>query len=159
MTNAETAQRFGLLIDSPQGASRPIKTLANCLQNVFHALNKILRLRKDFRYRILQLQPIRSSSSLRDISGKATSVNKLAIFPIDVGVDSDKLYGTVFATHSGIVLPKLFANIETRENVFKDMPVSKTLGDMASFIFLASVAKHIQLGLIYAKHSAVMPNP
>src|SRR6266480_3227530 len=121
MISFDAMQSFSLAIDAPHRPNRPIKTLANSLQDVLRGLNKVMRLRKDFRDGILQRQPVLGSLSLSDISRKATSVNKLAIFAVDAGINTDVLYRTVLATQSGVVTLKHFTGLLTPKNVFDNI--------------------------------------
>src|SRR6266498_2486847 len=143
----------------PSATTLLSQTFANCPQNALRAFNKIVRLRKYFAYGILQRQSALGSLSLGDVPRKATSVNKLFIFAVNTGVNADVLYPAILASQSRLVILEYFAVLQARENIHNSVLIDMKLEDMMSFIFLASVAKHIQLGLIDAQHGAIRTKP
>src|SRR5882724_9159472 len=86
-------------------------------------------------------------------------MNKLSIFEVTTGVNANVLNPTVLATQACFVILKHFAALQSRENVVNNVLIDMKLCEVMSFIFFASVAKHIQLSLIDAQHGAVGTDP
>ena len=74
-------------------------------------------------------------------------------------MDEDVADGAVLVPHPGRVVTQRPAAPQAREDAVDHRPVDVKLGDVASDVFLARIAQHVELGAIGAQDDAVRPDP
>src|SRR5882672_10139642 len=106
MANIDATQHVAFTIHFPKSTNLPIETIAGSSQDPLTAFNKIARLSKNLSYRILQRQPAFSPLTIRDVPGKATSVDELSTFPVNTGANAAVLNRTIFAPQARFIILK-----------------------------------------------------
>src|ERR1044072_7769730 len=88
LPDVDATQYLFLMLNGPEHADLPTKTLANVFENLVRALDEIDRARNDSRDRVLQREPAFGAASFGDVAREAAGVNKLAVFEVSAGVDA-----------------------------------------------------------------------